>query len=167
MDYLTAERKAYYQNDLEEAVIPLLDDFWRFDEELHDLVHLINGHEGMQTIYSRAYSPNRSGLDLDPTSYLKIAFTKERRMELGQLLMQVYDAVNGEHSPVSLSEEAPQENRNYTPGSPIQIGCLLDPDYFRIWHFHLSVRSEDLTKHALFWQVLEQAFQEQNSTPSK
>jgi len=167
MEYLTDVQKAYYQKDLEEFVIPLLDDFWRFDEELHELVHLVNSHDGIQTIYSRAYSPARSGLDLDPTSYLKIAFAKEKRMELGQLLMQVYDAVNGEKSPVMLSEEAPQENRNFTPDSPIQIGCLTDPNYFRIWHFRLSVRSEDLSRHTLFWEELEKAFGEQKSNSSK
>lgn len=167
MAYLTLELKEYYQKDLEEAVIPLLGDFWRFDRELLDIVKLVNSHHGMQTIYSRAYSPARSGLDLDPTSYLKIAFAKEKRIELGQLLMQVYDFVNGEHSPVTLSEEPPQDNRNFTPDSPIEIGCLTDPDYFRIWHFHLSVRSEDMARHTLFWEQLEKAFGAQNSNPSK
>jgi|GEM_PF-1813341 len=167
MNYLTPDLKIYYQKDLEEAVIPLSDDFWRFDEELHDLVNLVNSHEGMQTIYSRAYSPDRSGLDLDPTSYLKIAFAKDKRMELGRKLMQVYDAVNGEHSPVTLSEEAPQENKNFTPDSAINIGCLTNPNYFRVWHFHLSLRSTDLSHHTQFWNLLEEAFQVQNSIHSK
>ncbi len=158
MAYLTENLKSYYQQDLEEAVIPLLDDFWRFDEELHDLIDLINSHDGLQTIYSRAYSPERSGLDLDPTSYIKVAFAQDKRMFLGALLMQVYDGVNGEYSPVTLSEEAPQENRNYTPDSAIHIGCLTNPDYFRVWHFHLSLRSEDIDAHTKFWSLLEKAF---------
>jgi hypothetical protein len=154
MDYLNAERKAYYQKDMEENVLPLQDVYWKFDEELTDLIRLVNQHRGLQTLYSRSYSPTRSGLDLNPVSYLKIAFAPEMRMPLGKALVHVYDALNRPESPVELNEEAPQENRNDRPDKTGKMGCLDDPDYFRIWHFFISVRSEDPQVHQNFWQQM-------------
>lgn len=158
MDYLTAESKAYYQKDLEENVLTLQEPYWKFDEELNELVHLINQHPGLQTLYSRGYSPQRSGLDLNPQSYLKIAFSPAMRLPLGKALLEVYTALNRQESPVDLNEEPPQANLNYRPDKAGGMGCLDDPDYFRIWHFSIAIRTENAELHTKFWSLLGERF---------
>lgn len=158
MDYLSAELKAYYQSDLEENVITLQDDYWKFDEELSALITLINQHPGLQTLYSRSYSPQRSGLDLNPLSYLKIAYTREMRLPLGKALVGVHDALNGPESPVEVNEEPPQDNLNYRSDKYGGMGCLDDPNYFYIWHFYISIRSEKVEMHRQFWSLLGDKF---------
>ena len=160
MDFLNVERKAYYQKDLEEKVLTFRDAYWQFDEELTELIRFINQHTGLQTLYSRSYSPGRSGLDLNPVSYLKIAFSPEMRLPLGRALVMVHDALNGPESPVEVNEEAPQENLNYRLDKSGRMGCLDDPDYFRIWHFYISIRSEKVEAHQQFWSLLQRRFSE-------
>ncbi len=154
MDYLAAVSKTYYQKDLEENVFTLQDAYWKFDEELRELITRINHHPGLQTLYSRSYSPERSGLDLNPLSYLKIAYTPEMRLPLGKALVEVYTTLNSQESPVELNEEPPQSNLNYRPDKKGGMGCLDDPDYFRIWHFSISIRSEEQEAHRQFWSLL-------------
>lgn len=154
MDFLTAGSKAYYQKDLEENVFTLQDAYWKFDEELSELVTRINQHPGLQTLYSRSYAPERSGLDLNPLSYLKIAYTPEMRLPLGKTLVDVYTALNSQESPVEVNEEPPQANLNYRPDKKGGMGCLDDPDYFRIWHFYISIRSEEQEAHRQFRSLL-------------
>lgn len=158
MDYLTPVSKAYYQKNLEENVLTLQDTYWKFDEELRELITHINQHPCLQTLYSRSYSPERSGLDLNPLSYLKIAFTPEMRLPLGKALVEVYDALNRPVSPVEVNEEPPQANLNYRPDKKGGMGCLDNPDYFRIWHFYISIRSEEKEVHQKFWSLLGERF---------
>ncbi|MHB1277998.1 MAG: hypothetical protein ACYC1Q_06335 [Bacteroidia bacterium] len=158
MDYLTSASKAYYQKDLEEKVMTLQDAYWKFDAELSDLVSRINQHPGLQTLYSRSYSPERSGLDLNPLSYLKIAYTPKMRLPLGKVLVEIYNTLSSQESPVEVNEEPPQDNLNYRPGKVGGMGCLDDPDYFRIWHFSISIRSEEKEVHKQFWSLLQGRF---------
>lgn len=155
MNYLTPESKAYYQKDLGENVLNVQEAYWKFDEELSELITRINQHPGLQTLYSRSYSPARSGLDLNPLSYLKIAYTSEMRLPLGKALVEVYDALNRPESAVEVNEEPPQANLNYNPDKARGMGCLDNPDYFRIWHFFISIRSEKVEVHQKFWKLMD------------
>lgn len=152
--YLTAELKAYYQKDFVDHVLPSTDAYWNFDTELLELVNRINTHPELQTIYSRSFSPARSGLDLNPLSYLKIAYSPSMRLELGKALLAVYNELNAMESPVELQEEAPQTNLNYRPQQSISMGCLSNPEYFRIWHFSISLNTQNHAKHQQFWELM-------------
>lgn len=154
MTYLSPNLKHYYLEDFRNNVVSIDDPYWYFDRELMDIVADINLLSGLQTLYSKSYSSERFGLDLNPLSYIKIAFSEDMRIPLGKALMQVYDKVNAEASPVILNEEAPQDNRNFQKDSKFAMGCLSNPDYFRLWHFHLAIESKKDKRHQLFWKTL-------------
>ena len=156
--YLSPELKDYYSKDFKEYVISSEDDFWDLDEGLLPVLEVINRHENFQTLYSKWYRRDANSIDLIPKSYLKITASQSHYSELGQRLMKVYDALNRMESPVDLDDLMPMDNENYNPDSNKKMGCISNPDFFRIRHFHIAIASQEDSVHQQFFAQMVEAF---------
>ncbi len=149
--YLTPEKKTYYQRSLQESLLEL-DVRWQPDPGLPEILERINAFPQWQSLYSKYYQAN-SG-DFSEESYLRIAFLPEAEKELGGKLMEIYRQLNGPDSPVELLLDPGSDNLNPGQYPEVRQAAVNDPDYFRVRHFFISLRSSNQELHRNFWEIL-------------
>lgn len=152
--YLDAAGKAYYLRDME-TLINFPDPYWAIEPELFRPLKTINAHPQLQSLYSRHYGQKAKEMGSEAISYLRLAYFPEKEKELTRLFIRLIKELDGRDSIVTVSQEAGIPNANYREGTDSPLGCLNNPDYFRVTHFYVSLESKDLEKHHLFWEFLE------------
>lgn len=156
--YLTNDLKNYYMSDFQNLLSFKGSDFWDIDEGLETLLKQINTNANFQTLYSKKFKIDPDLFPIEGESYLEIAFTKKTHPQLLQILNQVKNSNNCKDSQITITECDPCENANYVPESKFEIGCIKNPDYFRIKHLKIKIESIDITCHDLFWQNMKSIF---------
>ncbi len=151
--YLNPELKAYYMADFDYLLNSVEDDFWKIDSGLTELLVRINQNEGLQTLYSKKIQDVKTDF-LNPISYLRLAFVPDLEKPVQQICIELIQALDGREAQVNVSPEDGLENRIYKADSP--MGCKNNPDYFKVKHFYIELRSEQEELHHRFWQMLEE-----------
>ena len=156
--YLTTDLKNYYMSDFLNLLSLKGSDFWDIDEGLEILLKQINSSIDFQTLYSKKFKINPGSLPSEGESYLELAFTKKMHTQLLKILNQVKNSTNCKNSQITIIEFNSCDNANFRPESQFEIGCIKNPDYFRIKHFKIKIESLDIKCHDLFWQNMESKF---------
>lgn len=150
--YLNTELKEKYMIDFHK-LLNHENDYWKIDKELVHILTRINSNPYVQTLYSKC------GNDQDPNSYLEIAFTvdferKLFRQIIPQLLFEFNKNTDLEGS-LYYNYLPPSENSNYKAELEKHgIGCMDDPDYFRINLIKIKYICFDVKSHVEFWKLL-------------
>jgi hypothetical protein len=152
--YLTAERKVDYMADFA-RVLAYEAPVWGLDSELHELLSRINANPHIQTLYSQRYYPGKT---YNPDrSYLRFAYAQEVEQQLFKVLIpQLVEQFVGRFDAYCYyGFSYPKDNLVYAEeAGPDAIGCLNDPDYFRINQIDLYLESGSLAEHLVFWERL-------------
>jgi hypothetical protein len=156
--YLTDELKTYYMSDFRNLLSFKGSEFWDIDEGLETLLEKINDLTNFQSLYSKMFKLDVENFATEGISYLDLAYRKEARDQLLQILNQVKDATSCNGSQVSIFECHSSDNANFRSESKLQIGCINNPDYFRIKHFKITIKSLNIECHDLFWKNIKLAF---------
>jgi hypothetical protein len=143
--YLTKDLKDYYMSDFQNLLSFKTSDFWDIDEGLETLLRKININVEFQTLYSKKFKINPDSFPIEGESYLELAFTKKAHGQLLQILNQVKNSTNCKESEVVIIECDPSDNANCRPESKFEIGCIKNPDYFRIKHIKIKIESLDVS----------------------
>ncbi len=141
--YLTPELKAYYQKDFTENVLPCKDKVWALHPSLIDLCQDINKNEHIQTIFSRKAPKG------EEISYLYFVAD-----EIGvKLLENLFDKLTDVSDFVLYTVNPPEEYKSGSDGS-IQMGCLVDTNYFNINVHCFTLISDDKHEQKKFWRTI-------------
>lgn len=151
--YLDPELKAYYMADFNYLLQEEKDLYWQLDAGIKACLIAINQNPGLQTLYSKLFQADKDGF-IDPISYLRLAFVPDLEKPVQQICIELIHALDGRDAQVNVSPEDGLENRIYKADSP--MGCKNNPDYFRVKHFYIELRSEQEELHRRFWQMLEE-----------
>ena len=156
--YLTPERKAYYLRDFNENVLTEAHEFWKLGSASTALLTALNAKPTIQTLYSRYY-PESSKRSFDKDSYLTLAYAKELELPLFRdvlpALLQAYKSQD--YVGLYYYHQPPKDNANYRDGeSNFKMGCITDPDYFRINHVCIYFDHWQDDQHASFWSDLKE-----------
>ncbi len=152
--YLTDELKDYYSQDFQKLLDYNESDFWNIDEEIKEDLKLINSNSCIQTLYSKKFTHANDSISTEPTSYLEITFKKGIESKLLTVLTEIKNSLTSHFSVVTLDEADPCDNANYKADSKISLGCVTNPDYFRVKHFRIEIESSEMMHHDLFWNFL-------------
>jgi hypothetical protein len=154
-EYLTTSLKAKYREDFHVLTNYMGSEFWDLDEGLLDLLSSINELECLQTLYSKRHTSFRE-FALERKSYLQITFRKEKEVELFNVLNNICLVLQNEDSEIEILKEPPSHNSNYKGDSKIPLGCLNDPDYFRLYSYTISITSNLESDHERFFGLLKE-----------
>jgi hypothetical protein len=143
--YLTPELKAYYMQDFNENVLNCQDDFWKLDDNLRDLFIKINKNKNVQTLYSRRMNTTTDPNDVSMLYILYSAKTPLKRLKAFQ--KEIFKSVP--------SFRGGYRNVNADLDMNIKMGCMNDKDYFKNGALMLTMKSQDLNEHKLFWDIIE------------
>lgn len=152
--YLTDETKSKYMSDFQKLLNLTNSEFWDIDDELKEILIRINKNPNYQTLYSKKYKSNPDIWNLGGESYLEITSKKASWSQLSHTLNDFTSCSNLSKSLIELVECDPHENANFNSDSPIDIGCIKDPDYFKIKYFRISLESSDNNFHEIFWECI-------------
>jgi hypothetical protein len=150
--YLTEELKVKYQRDIEN-IKNIEDEYWALDKDIREYIDAINSNQFIQTIYSKIY-PKNNNIGKDPASYLEIAFKKEFNKKLNIILSEIKSNLISDDVEINISLEIPQDNPNYNPKSKVKIGCIIDSDYFRVFHYRIQLISNNTEIHETLFKLL-------------
>jgi hypothetical protein len=152
--YLTPERKAYYMADFA-RVLQYDSPAWELDRELQEVLTCINANPRIQTLYSQRYYPGKT---YNPDrSYLRFTYAQQVEQELFKVMIpQLVEQFVGHFDAYCYyGFSYPKDNLVYSAeAGPEAIGCLNDPDYFRINQIDLYLESGSLADHLVFWERL-------------
>lgn len=160
--FLNTELKEYYLKDFNENVLNCENDFWDIDDGLNEILKNINVNKNIQSLYSKRYRcKSGQGLDTSNKSYLEFAFTKNIELILFREFMP--KALLGFNQSLEMkcacfyTYSYPKENPNYyeEPSKIGPLGCIDNPDYFRINHIELTMISSFNERHEQFWSFLQ------------
>ena len=152
-EYLTRELKNYYLKDFEILKEFSENEFWKLDEGTLDTLLTINEKECLHTLYSKRHT-SFNEFALERLSYLKIAFQKEKESELHDILQKIRSMLESESSEVDVLRSQPENNPNFQAGSTCRLGCINNPDYFRIHSYTISIISDNQSDHEQFFEFL-------------
>lgn len=158
--YLTRELKNYYMSDFAILLSFKGSDFWDIDEGLEELLIQINKNIDFQTLYSKKFEIKPDSFSIECDSYLDLAYSKKAQEHLLSLLNDVIISSNCNNSQIWIENHPPCDNANYRKESNFDIGCIKNPDYFRINHIRIKIESANIECHNLFWQNMESKFTE-------
>ena len=156
--YLTDEAKKRYMFDFEKLLNLTNSDFWDIDSGIKETLIQINKHSAYQTLYSKKYEVRPDSWNLGGESYLEIAPKKESWENLFGILEQIKYCLTCYNSTIEINECEPHDNSNLNTNSSFEIGCIKDPDYFRIRYIRISIESSDLNCHDKFWECIATKF---------
>lgn len=139
--------------------------FWMLDKQLREILSNINSNPKIQSLYSKKYD-NKSG-NLFKESYLHLGFFNSMRQPLDELILTLdnkyRDFTNTKFRKGIISKEKvlrcsindPLENTNYIhSNSDSPLGCIRNPNYFRIFHIEFELKSSKEHLHEMFWNDL-------------
>lgn len=154
--YLTPELKQYYLTDFENICNLSNEEFWDIDNGLDGLLKEMNSIKDIQTLYSKRAS---IGADfyIELVSYIELAFSMEIEMQLRYILDSFKLIMSDLNIEVEITCYLPRDNPNFNPSSIRNIGCIRNPDYFRLNHFRIEHNSLDINNHDIFWIELTKA----------
>jgi hypothetical protein len=156
--YLTRERKEQYMLDFEKVLAISNDEFWDIDNGIKEILIRINSDENYQTLYSKKYTIEDGDFNLGGHSYLEITTTQKSWRKLLEIFKEVKSVLVDKKVTVKIEELSPQDNPCLNINSRIEIGCKVDPDYFRIKHMRISIETSELRFHDLFWDTISSKF---------
>lgn len=155
--YLTKRSKKKYMSDFLNNVLKYKGmESWRLDPGLDDILGSVNRNPHIQSLYSRKDSFSEHGYLHE--SFLEFCYS--RTVEL-KLLREVipsfsYDFIREFKSNFYYQFSYPRMNPNFVHGASIfGMGCIDDPDYFRINTIRLTLESPIRSIHQRFWTRLE------------
>ena len=159
--WLSPELKEKYMEDFENKVLKCKHPAWTLEEEVRPFLIRINSNPEIQTLYSAFYKRNSSTyidgeFNSFPVSYLRIAYSLSLAPAVNKKC-ESFMANHGEHEDAWTSFESslPRDNCNYRGReSSINLGCLNDPEYFRIDCIECKIVSPDRKVHLGFWQEI-------------
>ncbi len=141
--YLTPELKKYYQKDFTDNVLPCKDKVWALHPSLIDLCQDINKNKHIQTIFSRKAPKG------EEISYLYFAAD-----EIGvKLLENLFDKLTDISDFVIYNINPPEKYKSGSDGS-IEMGCLVDVNYFNINVHCFTLISADKYEQKKFWRTI-------------
>jgi hypothetical protein len=144
--YLTTELKAYYMQDFNKNVLNCQDDFWKLDDNLRDLFIKINKNQNVQTLYSRRMNTTT---DPNKVSMLWILYSAKTSIK-------TFKAFKKE-----ITKSVPSFRGGYNYhlhtdfDNKVKMGCMNDKKYFKHGALMLTMKSQDLNEHKLFWDIIE------------
>ena len=155
--YLTSIHKKYYLEDFEKLLrFEKEDSIWPLDSGLQDVLTFINSNSKIQTLYSKKYSPKPDVLSPFPESYLQIAYTEEVESLLEAFLKSLKNHFKTGNIKLTIERCEPEDNANYNPNSSIDLGCIKNKDYFRLYHFKIHLEASDIEVHNDFYKKLQE-----------
>jgi hypothetical protein len=143
--YLTPELKAYYMQDFNDNVLTCTDDFWKLDDNLRELLIKINKSQNVQTLYSRRMNSTE---DPNKVSMLYIIYSVKTPIK-------VFKAFKKEIRKVPSFRGGYVFKLNVDMDMSVKMGCMNDKNYFKHGVLMLTMKSEDLKEHELFWNIIE------------
>ena len=158
--YLDSKSKDYYYLDFNENVLTETNEFWKLSENVkHHLIELNNCIK-IQPLYSK-FPDNVNSLS-NNESYRQLAYTKDIELFLFREILPYF--ISKYNTPFEskfcyLFLE-PKHNINYNIESKFKMGCMLNPDYFRINHLYLVYENQNIEKHVEFWKDITSNFKE-------
>lgn len=157
--YLTDEKKITYMLDFDKLLSMTNSEFWGIDNGIREILITINNSRSYQTLYSKKYEIDPYNWNLEATSYLEITATEDSWIKLSDILQNIKHCVTCSNSLVEINEYAPHENYNLHGNLVIDIGCIKDPNHFRIKYFRIAIESFDVNCHDKFWDCIATNFQ--------
>ncbi|TNE78775.1 MAG: hypothetical protein EP332_13450 [Bacteroidetes bacterium] len=151
--YLSPELKAYYMADFDYLLKEERDLYWQLDAGIQEVLVAINENPGLQSLYSKLFQADKDGF-IEPISYLRLAFIPELEKKVQNVYIELIQALDGREAQVTISLEDGMENRIFKADSP--MGCKNNPEYFRIKHFYIELRSDQEEWHRQFWDLLDE-----------
>lgn len=160
--YLDQEKKVYYFDDFNKNVLTETDGSWGLSEFIKPHLTLLNSIDKIQPLYSK-FPDNINSLSGDE-SYLTLAYAKEIELILFRVIIQTlvikYNDIKEEMKFYYIFS-SPEDNPLYSPeGTSYLMGCISNPDYFRINHIKFCFQCWDINKHKEFWNDLNSMLQE-------
>lgn len=152
--YLSETLKAEYLRDFE-SVLSETDEYWKIHPKIKDHLIKLNQCSNFRTLYS-AYSkkdPTKSDL----ISYLKIAYSKIVELELLRSTIPCLLIMHNSDRNSKFNYRFYQNENNviYREGSRnIKMGCLTDPQHFKVNHLRIEFKNFDIRTHDDFWANL-------------
>jgi hypothetical protein len=143
--YLTPELKKYYMQDFNDNVLTCTDDFWKLDDNLRDLLIKINKSQNVQTLYSRRMNSTQ---DPNKVSMLYVLYSVKTPIK-------TFKAFKKEIQKVPSFRGGYVHKLNVEMDMSINMGCMNDKKYFNKGALMLTMMSEDLKEHELFWSIIE------------
>jgi len=156
--YLTEESKKYYRNDFMENVISETNQFWKLNETLKTHIIELNKCLKIQPLYSKF--PENDNSKSNYESYFKFAYNEEIELFLFRKVLPYFISeynIPFESKFYYLFFE-PTHNANFKKQSNFKMGCIVNPDYFRINHLHLVYENHNHDKHIEFWDDMMNKF---------
>jgi len=158
--YLTPELKEYYSNDFIENVLPITNEFWRIHPKIVNSLISLNNNPKLQPLYS-CYPDKPS----QQTGYFEFTYVEGIEKDILESVLPALDSLfNIELRPdyIPKSEEyftyekrMPRENANYNGHeSTYQIGCMINPDYFRVNTFKIVLEDGYSRQQDRLWQEI-------------
>lgn len=155
---MTKELKDYYQKDFLNNVEPCNDSYWKLDQGVLDYLVKINKNSSVHSLYSKMFSPNDSSFIIDQESYLRFAFKQEvENLLFREIIPRILMCANlSTEGKCFYQFEAPKDNLNYSElyTGPLQMGCVINPDYFRVNSIKLLFNSKRSADHVIFWDII-------------
>jgi hypothetical protein len=152
-EYLTLDLKEYYLKDFQRLTKLQTGTIWSLDKDLSKILLDINSSNDIQTLYSKRYTEKNSWTT-DNESYLEISFSECIETTLEESLKLFQDKMGNFDIHVKIEKRLPIDNANFNKDSQFDIGCIKNPDYFRVNHFCIALNSFDINKHDIFWSEL-------------
>lgn len=145
-------------DDFQNNVLTNEQDFWKLDDKLNGILIEINRNNNIQSLYSKFY--NGSFESIPDISYLTFCYTRKvellifRRLIPGLLVRQNR---NG-YSALNYIFNEPRVNPEYDSQSTcmINLGCLNNPNYYKINHICIQFFSGRLKYHTEFWDDIKE-----------
>lgn len=152
--YLTAESKKKYMDDFINSVLVFeKEETWKLDKGLSEILTRINRNPLVQTLYSR--KDPFATVEYLHESYLEFCYSKDVELEIFRKVIPSLslDFIREAKSIFFYTFSFPKENPNIFGGIS-GMGCLDDPEYFRINTIRLTLESPIRSMHDRLWSTL-------------
>lgn len=143
--HLTPELKAYYMQDFNDNVLTCTDDFWKLDDNLRELLININKSQNVQTLYSRRMNSTQ---DPNKVSMLYVMYSVKTPIK-------TFKAFKKEIQKVPSFRGGYVNKLHVDMDMSVKMGCMNNKNYFKHGVLMLTMKSEDLKEHELFWNIIE------------
>lgn len=159
--YLDSNSKEYYCSDFNENVLTETHEFWKLNETIKPYLIELNNCKRIQPIFSKF--PDTDNFATNIESYINLAYTKDLELNLFREIIPHFISKYNHifESKFYYIFLKPKENPMYTPEkSNFKIGCIINPDYFRINQLKFVYENQNIEKHIEFWEDLTNIFRE-------
>jgi hypothetical protein len=150
--YLNPELKAYYMDDFTNNVLPCMNTSWNLDSNLSEILKEINKNVNVQTLYSQ--KPDRAKMVNMESSYIRFTYTKSIEKKLFRNVIPEFLQCFTDDE-IYYTYDLPRENSNYSDVDKFkELGCIHNPDYFRVNFITINFSSYIYQKHDEFWEMI-------------